>query len=85
MAPSSPARITFFFIDEFEMNHALADGSCHCGAKNESSDEVPEGCPQDCAKRCEHAGGHNRGNRIRGIVPAVGKFEGKGDKNRDDD
>src|SRR5882762_5904343 len=73
------------FIHHFNTDHPLADGLGHGGAENEGSDEVPESCPDDGAKGRQDASGDHGGDGIGGVVPAVGKFEGQGEKDNDEE
>src|SRR5258708_31240839 len=64
--------------EEYDMDHSVDDGVGDRRAKYESGDKIPESSPEDGAEGCEHARGHDRGDGVGGIVPAVGKIKGQG-------
>src|SRR6266478_4411785 len=68
----------YLLIDEFDVNHAFANGAGDGSAEHEGGDEIPEGRPGDSAKGREHARGDHGGDGIGGVVPAVREFEGQG-------
>src|SRR6266576_2791007 len=73
------------FIHHFDTDHPLADGLGHRGAENEGGDEIPESCPDDGAKGRQDASGDDGGDGIGGVVLAVRKFEGQGEKDNDEE
>src|SRR6202040_3825740 len=44
-------------VDQFDVNHAFADGAGDGRAKNKGGDKIPEGGPDDGAERRQDAGG----------------------------
>src|SRR6266404_7550009 len=58
-------------VDEFDVNHAFADGAGNSGAEDERGDEVPEGGPSDSTEGREYARGDYGGDGVGGVVPAV--------------
>ena len=63
--------------DEFDVDHAFADGGGYRGAEDKGGDEVPEGGPGYGAEGREYAGGDDGGDGVGGIVPTVREFEGQ--------
>src|ERR1700720_4135685 len=59
------------------MYQAGANGLRDCSAEDESRDEVPKCSPDNGAKWRENTGRDHGCDRIGGVVPAVGKFEGE--------
>src|SRR5271157_1617482 len=66
-------------IHHFDVDHPFADGAGDGGAEDEGGDEIPEGGPEDGAKRGQNARGDDGGDGIGGVVPAVRELEGEGD------
>src|SRR5438270_10512214 len=65
-------------IDEAASN-GFGDGC----PKHERSNEVEEGCPNDCESRRKDARGNHCGNAIGCVMEAVDEVEGKSDQNGD--
>jgi len=68
-------------VDHLDVHEPLADGFGDSGAKDESRDEVPKCGPHNGAERCQNSGRNNSCDRIRRIMPAVGKLENESQNN----
>src|SRR5208337_2735233 len=66
-------------IHHFDVDHSFADGAGNGGAEDERGDEIPEGGPEDGAKRGQNARGDDGGDGIGSVVPAVRELESEGD------
>jgi hypothetical protein len=63
----------------------LADGVGDPGMEDEEGDEVEGRCPHHRDPRGEHAGRHHGGDRVGGIVEAVGEVEHERQQDDGDD
>jgi hypothetical protein len=60
------------------LDDALADRRRHAQVEDEDRDEVEEGGEHHRLPGLEHAGGHDGGDRVRGVVEAVHEVEQPG-------
>ena len=71
--------------DDAEVDHARADGLGDGGAEPERRDEIEEGGPDDRFAGRQHARGHDRRDRVRGVVKSVDVVEDERDHDDDAD
>src|SRR2546422_565422 len=67
------------------LDDTLSDRARHAHAEAERGDEVEERRPDDRLERRQHAGRHDRGDRVRGVVETVDEVEDERDEDDEDD